>query len=61
MQTFENYIGEGNVISAPDGAVIFAPGDTSSAFLIVTSGAVRVEQTNSAGRTMVLYLSLIHI
>ncbi len=55
MKTFENYIGEGNVISAPDGAVIFAPGDTSSAFLIVTSGAVRVEQTNSAGRTMVLY------
>lgn len=55
MKTLENYSGAGDVISAPDGALIFAPGDMSSAFLIVISGTVRVEQTNSAGRTMVLY------
>lgn len=55
MTTLDRYIGEGDVISAPDGALIFAPGDMSSAFLIVTTGTVRVEQTNSAGRTMVLY------
>lgn len=55
MKTLKDYLDEGDEISAPDGALIFSPGDMSSAFLIVTSGAVRVEQTNSAGRTMVLY------
>lgn len=55
MKNLEDYIGEGDVVSVPDGTLIFAPGDPSTAFLIVTSGAVRVEQTNSAGRTMVLY------
>lgn len=55
MTTLADYVTEGDILNAPDGALIFAPGDISSAFLIVTSGAVRVEQTNSAGRTMVLY------
>lgn len=55
MKKLEDYLVEGKAISVPDGTLIFAPGDESSAFLVVTSGAVRVEQTNSAGRTVVLY------
>ena len=45
----------GQMITAPDGTCLFQPGDESSAFLIVTNGHVRVEQTNAEGRTMVLY------
>lgn len=55
MSKLEDYIGEGDALSVPDGSLIFAPGDESRAFLIVTHGAVRVEQTNIAGRTVVLY------
>lgn len=46
---------QGTLIEAPSGACIFQPGARSEAFLIVQSGTVRVEQTNQAGRTMVLY------
>ncbi|MEJ6390025.1 Crp/Fnr family transcriptional regulator [Gymnodinialimonas ulvae] len=49
------YTAHGHTISAPDGACLFQPGDESRAFLIVTKGHVRVEQTNPEGRTMVLY------
>ena len=49
------YATQGSTIQAPDGACLFQPGDESRAFLIVTKGHVRVEQTNSEGRTMVLY------
>ncbi|KAJ56696.1 hypothetical protein ACMU_07075 [Actibacterium mucosum KCTC 23349] len=49
------YASQGDPLVAPDGACLFRPGDESRAFLIVKSGAVRVEQTNSAGRTVVLY------
>ncbi len=49
------YAVHGSTINAPDGACIFQPGDESRAFLIVTKGHVRVEQTNAEGRTMVLY------
>lgn len=45
----------GEQISAPDGTCLFQPGDESGAFLIVTQGSVRVEQTNIGGRTVVLY------
>jgi len=55
MSKLEDYQAEGEIISVPDGTLIFAPGDESQAFLIVTTGAVRVEQTNNAGRTVVLY------
>lgn len=55
MMGLQDYSSEGQTIHAPEGAVIFAPGDESHAFLIVTSGTVRVEQTNNAGRTVVLY------
>ena len=55
MKTLKDYSGEGDLISIPDRTLIFTPGDTSSAFLTVTSGVIRVEQTNSAGRTKVLY------
>ena len=55
MSKLEDYLSEGECISVADGALIFAPGDDSQAFLIVTAGAVRVEQTNTAGRTVVLY------
>lgn len=50
-----SYLDQGDRIDAPDGACLFRPGDESRAFLIVSSGTVRVEQTNSAGRTIVLY------
>lgn len=55
MTTLNDYISEGQKISVPDGTLIFSPGDESQAFLIVSEGSVRVEQTNSAGRTVVLY------
>lgn len=55
MSKLEDYISAGEPIRVPDGQLIFAPGDESRAFLIVTGGAVRVEQTNAAGRTVVLY------
>ncbi len=50
-----NYQAEGVLLSVANGTLIFAPGDKSRAFLIVTKGVVRVEQTNAAGRTVVLY------
>lgn len=53
--SFAPYLAQGDPITAPDGACIFQPGDSSSAFLIVTEGTVRVEQTNPEGRTVVLY------
>lgn len=49
------YLSHGDVLEVPDGTCLFRPGDEGRAFLIVTSGTVRVEQTNSAGRTVVLY------
>lgn len=51
----KKYTAQGNQLNVPDGTCLFRPGDDGRAFLIVTSGAVRVEQTNSAGRTVVLY------
>lgn len=53
--TIGGYIEQGDRLQIADGSLIFSPGDATSAFLIVTKGAVRVEQTNSAGRTIVLY------
>lgn len=49
------YFAQGDALEVPDGTCLFRPGDDSRAFLIVKSGRVRVEQTNSAGRTVVLY------
>ena len=49
------YFAQGDPLSVPDGTCLFRPGDEGRAFLIVRSGTVRVEQTNSAGRTVVLY------
>ncbi|MEM9765246.1 MAG: Crp/Fnr family transcriptional regulator, partial [Pseudomonadota bacterium] len=40
---------------APDGARVFGPGDPCERFVVVLSGAVRVEQVGSAGRSIVLY------
>lgn len=45
----------GRTLAMPDGTCIFKPGDDSGTFFYVLDGAVRVEQTNSAGRTVVLY------
>ena len=53
--SFADYHAHGSQMTAPDGTCIFRPGDDTSAFLLVTSGTVRVEQTNSSGRTVVLY------
>lgn len=50
-----SYLDQGDELNAPDGTCLFRPGDEGRAFLIVKSGSVRVEQTNSAGRTVVLY------
>lgn len=50
-----SYIAQGDAVRVPDGTCLFRPGDDGRAFLIVESGSVRVEQTNSAGRTVVLY------
>lgn len=55
MTKLQDYTTAGDAMSVPDGTLIFAPGDDSRGFLIVTQGTVRVEQTNSAGRTVVLY------
>lgn len=52
---FADYFAQGRSMTVPDGTCIFQPGDDTSAFLIVKAGTVRVEQTNSAGRTVVLY------
>ena len=49
------YISQGDALEVPDGTCLFRPGDEGRAFLIVKSGSVRVEQTNGAGRTVVLY------
>lgn len=49
------YLPYGDVLDVPDGTCLFQPGDEGSAFLIVKTGLVRVEQTNQAGRTVVLY------
>ncbi|MEL6640729.1 MAG: Crp/Fnr family transcriptional regulator [Pseudomonadota bacterium] len=53
--TFNSYLSQGEAVTAPDGTCIFQPGDEGGAFLIVTQGTVRVEQTNPEGRTVVLY------
>ncbi len=54
-RTLEAYLDKGDPIAVGDGTCIFQPGNDSSAFLIVTKGSVRVEQTNAQGRTVVLY------
>lgn len=54
-RSLSDYVSHGEPVHAADGQCLFKPGDDGRAFLIVTSGAVRVEQTNSAGRTVVLY------
>jgi len=55
MTNLKTYYSSGESLRVTDGSLIFAPGDESRAFLIVVSGAVRVEQTNNSGRTVVLY------
>ena len=50
-----SYFSQGDAVNVGDGTCLFQPGDEGRAFLIVKSGSVRVEQTNSAGRTVVLY------
>lgn len=50
-----SYIAYGDALNVADGTCLFRPGDEGRVFLIVKSGSVRVEQTNSAGRTVVLY------
>ena len=52
---FAAYVDAGDTIQVPDGTCLFQPGDDSQNFLVVTSGTVRVEQTNAEGRTVVLY------
>lgn len=52
---FDVYLDRGRRIEVPDQTCIFQPGDASQSFFIVLSGRVRVEQTNTAGRTVVLY------
>lgn len=54
-RSLADYVSHGEKIHAADGACLFRPGDEGRAFLIVTQGSVRVEQTNAAGRTVVLY------
>lgn len=54
-ETLRAYLDCGDEIRVSDGTCLFRPGDEGRAFLIVKSGSVRVEQTNSAGRTVVLY------
>jgi CRP/FNR family transcriptional regulator, anaerobic regulatory protein len=44
-----------NVVSFPLGSVIFGPGKTPDAMLLVISGVVRVQQTSEQGREIVLY------
>lgn len=46
---------EGRVAGVPEGAELFAPGMACEAFVIVLSGAVRVEHTAASGRSMLLY------
>lgn len=47
--------GVARVLTAPPGTRIFGPGDVPTAFLLVTRGTVRVQQTNEQGREIVLY------
>ena len=54
-QDLTGYLAQGDTLRVPDGTCLFQPGDSGQAFLIVKSGVVRVEQTNNAGRTVVLY------
>jgi len=51
----ERLLSQGSALQLEDGHCLFQPGDESRVFVIVTSGTVRVEQTNAAGRTIVLY------
>lgn len=55
QRTLDALLAQGETVSVPDGTCMFRPGDEGRAFLFVTRGAVRVEQTNTAGRTVVLY------
>ena len=55
QKALTDYIGNGQQISAPDGACLFQPGDDTRGFLIVTGGTVRVEHATPAGRTVTLY------
>jgi CRP/FNR family transcriptional regulator len=44
-----------DVMRVPDGATVFGPGDPVERFVVVLSGAVRVEQFGEGGRSIVLY------
>ena len=45
----------GQVVSLPAGATVFAPGKAAEAFLLVLEGTVRVQQVSPNGREIVLY------
>lgn len=42
-------------ISAMDGDCLFSPGSAAESFLVVLNGTVRLEQTSSSGRSIVIY------
>lgn len=45
----------GQQVSLPAGATVFAPGKAADAFLLLLEGTVRVQQVSSGGREIVLY------
>lgn len=48
-------LGDATEIAAPEGAVVFRPGSHCEQYLLVIEGSVRVQQTSSSGREIVLY------
>ena len=43
------------VVTLPEGAQVFSPGDSADTFLLVLSGTVRVQQHSETGRDLTLY------
>jgi len=51
----ERLLGEVQLVHAPKGSVLFRPGQPCRGFPLLLEGTVRVSQTSSSGREIVLY------
>ena len=51
----ERLLGEAQLVQAPKGSVLFRPGQPCRGFPLLLEGTVRVSQTSSGGREIVLY------
>ena len=54
-QDLDELVSHAQIVTLPQGQTVFAPGMKPSSFLLLLDGTVRVQQTASSGREIILY------